>query len=507
MTDAKKKANQTVALKVEGLSKSFGPTRAVVDVSMEFWAGEIHGLIGENGSGKSTLMSMVAGIHTRDQGRMFKDNQPYDPVSPAHANAQGISMVVQELGLVDGLTVTENIFLGKTDRFANRGVINLRKMREAAAEAFAAWGIEPVPLDALAKTLTVEEKKLVELVRALHVDPDILILDEITAAFSHNNRTVLYQLLAKLKAQGKLILFISHNLGEVLSLCDRITVLKDGEKVATLAAEGATEDDLKRLMVGREIKETYFYTPAETDQAEPVLIVDGVSVEGALHNVSFELRRGEVLGLGGLSDSGIHELGKVLFGLTKPDQGQVSLAETGERLDSLRKAIDRGVAYVPKDRDIEALMVRATIEDNLCLPSIDSFTGRLGFISPRKRKAFAQEQLQAFEIKASGIRQAVAELSGGNRQKVSLASWLSRPNKILILDSPTRGVDVGITANIYKLIAEVKGQGIGIILISDELPELIGCSDRILIMKNGEVAKIFERAEGFSEHRIVQVMI
>ena len=183
------------------------------------------------------------------------------------------------------------------------------------------------------------------------------------------------------------------------------------------------------------------------------------------------------------------------------------MAETGERLDSLRKASDRGVAYVPKDREIEALMGRATIEDKLCLPSIDCFTGGLGCISARKWKAFAQEQLQAFEFKASGIRQAVAELSGGIRQKVSLASCLSRPNKILILDSPTRGVDVGITANIYNLIAQVKQEGIGSILISDELPELIGCSDRILIMKNGEVAMIFERAEGVSELRIVQVMI
>ena len=506
MTKAKA-AKNSVVLRVEDLSKSFGPTRAVVDVSLDFRAGEIHGLIGENGSGKSTLMSMVAGIHTRDKGRMFKDNQAYDPVSPAHANEQGVSMVVQELGLIDDLTVTENIFLGKTDRFSSRGVMNLGKMRAAAEKAFADWGIAQVPLDVFAKSLTVEEKKLVELVRALSSNPDVLILDEITAAFSHNNRTVLYELLAKLKAQGKLILFVSHNLSEILSLCDRITVLKDGEKVTTLDAEGATEDELKRLMVGREVKETYFYTPAKLDKAEPVLKVDGITLDGVLRNVSFELRRGEVLGLGGLSDSGIHELGKVLFGLTKPDQGQIIFAETGERIDSLRKAIDTGIAYVPKDRDTEALMVRATNEDNLVLPSTDSFVGRLGFMSPRKRKAFAQEQLRVFEIKASGIRQAVNQLSGGNRQKVSLASWLSRPNKILILDSPTRGVDVGITANIYKLIAQVKQEGIGIILISDELPELIGCSDRILIMKNGEVAKIFERAEGFSEHRIVQVMI
>jgi ribose transport system ATP-binding protein len=498
---------KSFSLSVADVSKSFGPTRAVIDVSLDFRAGEIHGLIGENGSGKSTLLSMIAGIHTRDKGHMLKGGQPYDPVSPAHANEQGVSMVVQELGLVDGLTVAENIFLGKTDQFANRGVINLRKMHRAAEEAFAAWGISQVPLDVFASSLTVEEKKLVELVRALSTDPDVLILDEITAAFSHNNRTALYKLLAKLKAQGKLILFVSHNLPEALQLCDRLTVLKDGEKVDTLDSKGLTEDELKRLMVGREIKETYFYTPAKNENAEPVLVADGITVDGVLHNVSFELRRGEVLGLGGLSDSGIHELGKVLFGLTRADQGQVIFADTGERIDSLRKAINSGIAYVPKDRDTEALMVRATIEDNLCLPSVDAFVGPLGFLSPRKRKKFAGEQLEAFEIKASGIRQAVNQLSGGNRQKVSLASWLSRPNKIIILDSPTRGVDVGITANIYKLIAEVKQQGIGIILISDELPELIGCSDRILIMKNGAVARIFERAEGFSENSIVEVMI
>lgn len=294
---------------------------AVIDVSLEFRAGEIHGLIGENGSGKSTLLSMIAGIHARDQGSMFKNNRPYDPLSPAQANEQGVSMVVQELGLVDGLTVTENIFLGKTQQFARRGIINLKKMREEAALAFASWGIAPVPLDALAGTLTVEEKKLVELVRALSTDPDVLILDEITAAFSHNNRVALYELLAELKSQGKLILFVSHNLSEVLALSDRITVLKDGEKVTTLDAAESSEDELKRLMVGREIKETYYYTPARLADQEPVLIADGITVAGVLQDVSFELRRGEVLGLGGLSDSGIHELGKVLFGLSQPDRG------------------------------------------------------------------------------------------------------------------------------------------------------------------------------------------
>lgn len=284
-------ARDTAILRVENISKSFGPTRAVIDVSLEFRAGEIHGLIGENGSGKSTLLSMIAGIHARDQGSMFKSNRPYDPLSPAQANEQGVSMVVQELGLVDGLTVTENIFLGKTQQFARRGIINLKRMREEAALAFASWGIAPVPLDALAGTLTVEEKKLVELVRALSTDPDVLILDEITAAFSHNNRVALYELLAELKSQGKLILFVSHNLSEVLALADRITVLKDGEKVTTLDAAESSEDELKRLMVGREIKETYYYTPARLADQEPVLIADGITVAGVLISVVTESSR------------------------------------------------------------------------------------------------------------------------------------------------------------------------------------------------------------------------
>lgn len=264
-------ARDTAILRVENISKSFGPTRAVIDVSLEFRAGEIHGLIGENGSGKSTLLSMIAGIHARDQGSMFKSNRPYDPLSPAQANEQGVSMVVQELGLVDGLTVTENIFLGKTQQFARRGIINLKRMREEAALAFASWGIE--------------------LVRALSTDPDVLILDEITAAFSHNNRVALYELLAELKSQGKLILFVSHNLSEVLALADRITVLKDGEKVTTLDAAESSEDELKRLMVGREIKETYYYTPARLADQEPVLIADGITVAGVLISVVTESSR------------------------------------------------------------------------------------------------------------------------------------------------------------------------------------------------------------------------
>jgi ribose transport system ATP-binding protein len=498
-----------VILETKNINKSFGPTHADKDVTLSFCSGEIRGLVGENGSGKSTLVSIIAGIYGMDSGEMWKDGRPYHPHSPVEAYTEGVNIVVQELGLVDGLTVAENIFLGRCAQFTKHGVLNVKRLYQAAKAQFEKWKIHAIPVQAMAGRLTVEEKKLVELVRALSTDPDVLILDEITAALSQDNRERLYRLMGELRAQGKAILFISHDLKEVIELSDNITVMKDGQVVETLESAEISEDQLKRMMVGREIQDMYYQTERIKRNAaqEVVLAVEGLTVAGAFENVNFTLYRGETLGIGGLSDAGIHPLGKALFGLLDRDGGQVKLVSKDQPINSVKDAIRNGISYVPKDRDREALMVSASIEDNLCLPSIELIKGRLGFINPVKTKNLARKLVKEFEIKTEGIKQNVDQLSGGNRQKVSLGSWLSLQNEVIILDCPTRGVDVGVKANIYKLIAEAKAKGVAIILISDELPELIGTSDRIMIMKEGRVSKLFVKEEGFTEKDMIEVMI
>ncbi|HEX2953021.1 MAG TPA: sugar ABC transporter ATP-binding protein, partial [Bacillota bacterium] len=392
-------------LETKNINKSFGPTHADRDVTLTFYAGEIRGLVGENGSGKSTLFSIVAGMQSKDSGEMTKDGHPYDPHNPVEAYSNGVNIVVQELGLVDGLSVAENIFLGRCGQFIKNGILNVKKLYQAVKEQFERWGITAIPVNTIAGRLTVEEKKLVELVRALSTDPDVLILDEITAALSQDNRERLYQLMKDLKAQGKAVLFISHDLKEVIELSDQITVMKDGQVVETLAGGSITEDQLKRMMVGRDIQDMYYQTDrVKKDSEEVVLKVEDLTVPGAFADVSFSLYRGETLGIGGLSDAGIHPLGKALFGLLSREKGQVTLVSKNQAIHSVKDAIRHGVSYVPKDRDREALMVGASIEDNLCLPSIELLKGRLGFISPAKTQGLARKLVEAFEIKTEGIK-------------------------------------------------------------------------------------------------------
>ncbi|OXT09542.1 sugar ABC transporter ATP-binding protein [Thermoanaerobacterium thermosaccharolyticum] len=496
--------------RAEKLNKFFGPTHANNDVSISIQKGEIRGLIGENGSGKSTLISLISGIIQKDSGMMFLDGEPYEPKTPLDAFNHKIGTVVQELGLVDGLPIGVNIFLGRLDMFNKNGVIDLQGLYKAASEHLSYWNLGKFPVQNLASTLSVEEKKMVELARALSVNPNFLILDEITTAISLNNRKLLYSIIEQFKKQGKSVLLITHDLEEIIKITDNITIMRDGVVVDTRKSCELTPDILKRLMVGRELSGSYYRNDWE-DQYEDdvVLSVCDLTVEEHFEDVSFDLHKGEILGICGLSDAGIHELGETIFGVIKPQKGSIYFISLNEKIKVKNSIHARklGIGYVPKDRDKQALMINDSVENNICLPSIEILQGPFGYIRPAKIRKLSSKIVNDFEIKAKSISQYIRGLSGGNKQKINFARWMNEKVRILIMDCPTRGVDVGVKAYIYSVMNEAKKQGLSIVMISDELPELIGMCDRLLVMREGKVVKTFYRSSGFTEESIMEVMM
>lgn len=493
---------------IKGLNKRFGATIANKNIDLIINKGEVRGFAGENGSGKSTLCSIIGGIQKMDTGNMFKNGNPYKPQSPIDANSQGVTMVVQEMGVLESLSVAENIFLGKTEQFSSRGLINIRKMQKTAEEELKKWGMSEILVDRAAGSLSIEERKLIELVRALSVDPDILILDEITQALSHDKREMLYNTIEKLKEMGKTILLVTHDIEEVIKLSDNITVLRDGEVVGTVNSNKITEDSLKKMMIGREISGEYYRSDfQESRQEEIVLKIQELST-GKLKNISFDLYKGEILAVCGLSDAGTHELGKAICGFTEQRSGKVIDGKTGKPLNKLQDIIKVKGAYLSKDRDENGLMLNASVKDNLFMPSTGRLANKIGFIAPKKIRDLTNEAVKTMSIKTfDPYLQKVVSLSGGNKQKVNLSRWLVQDLNFMILDCPTRGVDVGVKAYIYGIMEKAKEEGLAIIMITDELPEAIGMADRIIVLKEGQVSRTFSRSEKFTEESIVEVMM
>jgi ribose transport system ATP-binding protein len=495
-------------LEIHGINKSFGPTRANKNIDFKLNKGEIRGLIGENGSGKSTLISQIAGIHPSDSGEIFVKGKAYRPHSPLDAYEQKISMVLQELGVVGNLSVGANIFLGRTGRFSKYGVINKKALNLAVAEEFAKWGLPMPPMNKAVGYMMIETRKIIELVRALSVDPDILLLDEITQSLSHNNRRKLYELLFKLKNAGRSVIVITHDVDEMIEITDTITVLRDGEIVGEVVSSDTTADAIKRMMVGREISGDYYRDDNRAEFIDEVVLrVNNLRVAGELDDISFDVHAGEILGFCGLSDSGIHSIGKAVFGLSKASAGSVCLTAKGLDIKNSTQALRNNMGYVPKDRDTEALMMNDSVRENFTLPSLDELTGPLGFVSPGNMKKLTFEAVAKLSVKCRGISQSVGALSGGNKQKINLGRWLAKDLNLLILDCPTRGVDVGVKAYIYSLMKEAKKNKIAAILISDELPEVLGMADRLIVMKDGRITKMITRGNEFTEQAVIEVMI
>ncbi len=496
-----------VRLKVQNLCKTFGITRAVQNVSFDINKGEVHALIGENGSGKSTLTNMLTGIYTIDSGTFILDGKEIHPKNQVEANDEGVSIIVQELGTLSGLTVAENIFLGHEDPFVSHGFKNTNAMNRKAQELLDKYGFGRIKASAMVDDYNFEDRKLVEIVKATYFDPKIVVIDETTTALSQEGREELYKQMNRIRSEGNTIIFISHDLPEVLRMSDTITILRDGVYIGTVKSSEVDEEELKKLMVGREVTGDYYRSDyGEKVSDEVVLTVDNVNVPGQIHDISFKLHKGEILGFGGLSESGMHEVGKACFGASFDRTGTVKLAD-GTEINSIPSAIAHSMAYTSKDRDNESVVMNQSIGDNICLPSLDSLTSLPGILSGSKMKAFAKEFAAEMSVKMVDTDQFVSDLSGGNKQKVVLARWIGKDSDILVLDSPTRGIDIKVKQDIYQLMDRMRKSGKSIIMISEELMELIGMCDRILIMKDGAISGELMRSPDLDENSLIAKMV
>jgi ribose transport system ATP-binding protein len=473
-----------------------------VDITIH--SGEILGLLGENGSGKSTLSSVIAGIQPGDAGRYFLNEKPYNPKNTAEAVKSGICMVLQEKGTFDLLSVDRNVMINKEEQFSKWGIINRKKMIAAAQKSLDEIKASHIPANVPLGTLTFEDRKLVELARAMNSNPQLLIIDETTTALSRTGRQILYQIMDEMKKSQNAVLFISHDIDEVLEHCDRVMVLRDGEYVDTVERKEFSSSLIKSLMVGREVVDNFYRSDTiASGHEEEIFFFENISGR-MLNDVSFTLKKGEILGVGGLTDSGIRDVGRLAFGLEQPKKGSIR-SEKG-KIKTPGEAMRKGVAYISKNRDQEALMLSSSIKENICFASYKKLkTGPLVF--PHKENQFVANWVNQLEIKLNNSSQYVMELSGGNKQKVALAKWLGFGADIFILDCPTRGIDVGVKANFYKLMADLKDAGKSIILISEELPEIIGMSDRVMILKEGSISGMFSRSENITESMLIDYIV
>ncbi len=496
-----------IRLEVQNLCKSFGITKAVQNVSFNINKGEVHALIGENGSGKSTLTNMLTGIYSIGSGKFILDGKEIHPKNQVEANNEGVSIIVQELGTLSGLTVAENIFLGHEDQFVHLGFKNTNAMNKKATELLKQYGFERIKASDMIDEYNFEDRKLVEIVKATYFNPKIVVIDETTTALSQEGREELYKHMNRIRESGNSVIFISHDLPEVLDKSDTITILRDGVYIDTVKSKDVTENDLKRLMVGREVTGDYYRADyGEPISDEVVLKCEDVSVPGLIEHVSFELHKGEILGFGGLSESGMHEVGKAIFGASYDRTGKVSLQD-GTEIKDIPTAIKHSIAYTSKDRDNESVVLNQSIGDNICLPSLDTLANKAHLLSDKKLKDFANQYAKQMSVKMVNVDQFVSDLSGGNKQKVVLARWIGKDSDIVVLDSPTRGIDIKVKQDIYQLMNHMRKSGKSIIMISEELMELIGMCDRIIIMKDGRTSGELTRSRDLDENSLITMMV
>ncbi len=494
-------------LAAKNMTKSYGTTKVLQNVTLELERGEVKGLIGENGSGKSTISSIIAGINKADSGEVYFKDKLFTPSNSIDALNNGVGMIVQECGTIPGITVAENIFLGESKKFRNKaGIINKKLMVEGAKKALEKIGANHIHAEMITGAINFQDRKLIEIARIMYKNPEVLIVDETTTALSQRGRQIVYKIIDDMKDEGKSVIFISHDLEEIMEVCDTLTVLRDGIFIRNLSKSEFDEDTIKQLMVGRELTGNYYRSDFDSfDEKDVVLEARNLVVKDELSDISFDLHRGEILGIGGLSECGMHTIGRCLFGYKKLYSGSVSVG--GKKVLNERSAINLGIGYVSKDRDTESLNVTANIKDNLSICGLDKIAKGGFFISSSAEKKYTGSVVQSLRIKCRSENQLVSELSGGNKQKIAFGKWTASGSQILVLDCPTRGVDIGVKQAMYQLIYDLKKQGASIVIISEELSELIGMSDTLLVIKEGKLSKTFKRSASLTESEIIKYMI
>jgi ribose transport system ATP-binding protein len=483
-------------LEMRDIRKSFDGTQALRGVTFSARKGEVHAIVGENGAGKSTLMKILAGAVQRDAGEILLDGLPVDVSTPLSAHRLGIRAVYQEFSLVPHLSISENILMGQMPTRRGPWWVDWPRAHTRATEILDKLGFSGLDVHVPVSRLSVSHQQVVEIAKAAAVEPRVWILDEPSAVLSQDELNRLFSLIRTLKTQSTLILYISHRLDEVFEVADRITVLKDGQLVGTVRPGETSQPELIRMMVGRTLSEIYPVRRAAPGRT--LLELRGLSRPGAFEDVSFALAEGEILGLFGLVGSGRTAVARAVFGANPAAGGQIRLA--GQRIHptSPRQAVLQGIAMLTEDRKRDGLVVTCSIRDNISLPSLAELSRAFVLDRPRQDKA-VRAKLAELDIRPPDPARLVRYLSGGNQQKVVMAKWLLTNARLLILDEPTRGVDVATKVEFYQLMGELADRGIGILLISSELPEILGMSDRVIVMRDGRVVKEFSRAEAGEE--------
>ena len=477
-------------LRLEGISKAFGATRALRAVSLEVAAGEVHALVGENGAGKSTLLKILSGAHEADTGTMELEGGPYRPSGPSDARERGVAMIYQEVTLAPHLSVRENILLGAES--SRLGWIDQARSRERAQGALAILGYDHFPLDRVTGEFTIAEQQVIEIARALLLKPRVLIMDEPTSSLTKADTEKLFEVIGRLRAQGVSVIYVSHFLEEFQRICDRYTVLKDGETVGVGSMRGTGIDQLVSLMTGRHVAD--LYPRVARKLGAPVLEATRLERLPRLRPTTFSLRNGEIFGLAGLIGAGRTDLVRAVFGLDRAAAGQVAVFGRPEPHPTPRRSWGRGLGFLSENRKEEGLMLNLPVRDNMTLTKLGTY-GRLGWIGHARQASAAGRWVTELAVKCSGVDQAVGELSGGNQQKVALARLLEHPATILILDEPTRGIDVGSKAQVYEIIVRLAAAGKSVILVSSYLPELLGLCDTIGVMHRGGLVAVRPRDE------------
>ena len=484
-------------LKMEGISKSFSGVSVLDKVQLSLQEGEVLALMGENGAGKSTLMKILSGIHSKDEGTIKLQGTEQVVSSPKAAQNLGIAIIHQELNMIPYLSVMENLFLGREIKYGRTGIVNWSKMRDEARKSLNQLGLELSP-DTLAGELSVGQQQMVEIAKALSMQAKILVLDEPTAALTKREIEKLFQVIENLKAQKVGMIYISHRMGEIFQISDRITVLRDGRYIGTRETRETSMDEIVQMMVGREIKE--LFPKVETSLGEERLRVEGLSQPGKLENIGFSLRAGEILGIAGLMGAGRTELVKAIFG-AESYSGKIYVDNQAVNIKKPMDAIRAGIALVTEDRKGEGLVLELSVRENLALPNLRTLS-RSGFMSHCMEQEFVDKSIQKLHVKVHHPNQRVGSLSGGNQQKVVIGKWLAARPKVLILDEPTRGVDIGAKREIYDLMNHLVQEGVAILMISSELSEVLGLSDRVLVMHEGRITGEFLRENATQENII-----
>lgn len=495
----------TPLLSVSGLRKSFGGIHALSGVSFALTKGEVHALVGENGAGKSTLIKVLSGVHAFDAGEIEIDGQSYRPASPHAAKLAGIQVVHQEFNLLNDLSVAENISIEAMPK-TRLGLLDRREMNARARTALDAIGLSDVDVTARVRSLGIAHRQLIEIARALQSESRILILDEPTATLTARETERLFEIVAGIKAKGVTVVFVSHHLEEVFGICDRVTVFRNGETITTQKISEVSPEQVVSYMVGRDLEAGGEIAAGPDASAELALSVRGLKTKaaGALSaGISFELRRGEILGIAGLVGAGRTEVLRAIFGADPMLAGQIEIGGKPLAITAPRDAIAAGIGFVTEDRKDEGLILGMSIAQNTSLADIKSVSKR-GLLHFAKERALAEAGGKRLRLKFGRITDPASSLSGGNQQKVVLAKWLARNPTLLMLDEPTRGVDVGAKAEIYTILRDLAAQGVSMIVVSSELPELITLTDRLIVMSGHKIQGALDRAD-YSQERILQL--